>query len=93
MKEWKQKTWFRATDGTKGSVALVAKKAGVSSATVNNVYNHPEKVIPETREKVLAAVKELNYTPNALPTTKMCTVCKIAKPFEDFYYGYKACKS
>lgn len=89
-KEWKQKTWFRAADGTKGSVALVAKKAGVSSATVNNVFNHPEKVIPETTKNVLEAVKKLNYIPNELPTMKMCTVCKVAKPLEDFYDGYKA---
>lgn len=90
MKQWKQKTWFRAADGTKGSVGLVAKKAGVSGSTVYNVYNYPEKVIPETKEKVLAVVKELNYTYNEFPTTKMCTVCKVAKPFEAFYDGYKA---
>jgi hypothetical protein len=92
MKEWKQKTWFRAADGTKGSNSLVAKEAGVTSGTVYNVFNFPDKVIPETTQKVLAAVEKLNYTANVMPTAKMCTTCKVAKPFEDFYTGYKAAK-
>ena len=92
MKQWKQRTWFQAPNGTKGSNALVAKKAGVTVGTVYNVFNYPEKVIPETTKRVLDAVEELNYTPNVMPTKKMCTVCKVAKPFEDFYYGYKAKK-
>ena len=92
MKQWKQRTWFQAPDGTKGSNALVAKEAGVTTGTVYNVFNYPEKVIPETANKVLEAVKKLNYTYNVMPTMKMCTVCKVAKPFEDFYDGYKAKK-
>jgi hypothetical protein len=91
-KEWKQRTWFRAPDGTKGSNQLVAQLAGVTSGTVYNVFNHPERVIPETTQKVLAAVEKLNYTANAMPTTRMCTVCKVAKPFKDFYDTHKAKK-
>jgi hypothetical protein len=92
MKQWKQRTWFQAPDGTKGSNALVAKEAGVTTGTVTNVFSYPEKVIPETKKRVLEAVKKLNYTYNVMPTMKMCTVCKVAKPFEDFYDGYKAKK-
>jgi hypothetical protein len=92
MKQWKQRTWFQAPDGTKGSNALVAKEAGVTVGTIYNVFNYPEKVIPETTNKVLEAVKKLNYAYNVMPTRKMCTVCKVAKPFEDFYDGYKAKK-
>ena len=92
MKQWKQRTWFQAPDGTKGSNALVAKEAGVTTGTVSNVFSYPEKVIPETKKRVLEAVKKLNYTYNVLPTMKMCAVCKVAKPFEDFYDGYKAKK-
>ena len=92
MKQWKQRTWFQAPDGTKGSNALIAKEAGVTVGTVYNVFNCPEKVIPETTNKVLEAVKQLNYSYNVMPTMKMCTVCKVAKPFEDFYDGYKAKK-
>ena len=91
-KQWKQKTWFRAADGTKGSNALVAKEAGVSVATVSNVFNCPEKVIPETQKRVLDAVAKLQYTYNVMPTMRMCILCKTVKPFEDFYDGYKAKK-
>jgi len=85
MEEWKQRVWFKASDGTKGSNALVAKEAGVSVATVANVFNRPEVVIPETKQKVLEAVKKLRYTYNEMPTMKMCTACKAIRPFEDFY--------
>lgn len=45
----------------------VALKAGVSIATVSRVVNESDhKVNPTTREKVLAAIKELDYRPNAL---------------------------
>lgn len=42
----------------------VARHAGVSSATVSRVFNHPEKVSREKREIVLKAAEELNYKPN-----------------------------
>ncbi|ONI38109.1 hypothetical protein AN639_11525 [Candidatus Epulonipiscium fishelsonii] len=44
----------------------VAKYAGVSVATVSRVLNQSEKVSTETVNKVLAAIKELEYTPSAL---------------------------
>ncbi|MFC3886560.1 LacI family DNA-binding transcriptional regulator [Bacillus songklensis] len=44
----------------------VAKKANVSTATVSRVLSKPETVKKETTEKVLKAIKELNYQPNAL---------------------------
>ena len=46
------------------SVGDVAKRAGVSVGTVSNVMNGSTVVKPETREKVLAAARELNYIPN-----------------------------
>lgn len=42
----------------------VARKAGVSTATVSRCLNLPERVVPATREKVMAAVEALGYTPN-----------------------------
>lgn len=42
----------------------VARYVGVSVATVSRVYSCPDLVKPETRERVLAAAKELNYYPN-----------------------------
>lgn len=46
------------------TIVDVAKKAGVSTATVSKVINDKMYVSPKTREKVLKVMKELNYTPN-----------------------------
>jgi DNA-binding LacI/PurR family transcriptional regulator len=43
----------------------VAKRAGVSIGTVSRVLNGRNRVHPETRERVLAAVRELNFQRNA----------------------------
>jgi len=49
------------------SLRDVAKSAGVSIATVSNVLNgHSEKVSLETRERVLASVRQLRYRPTPL---------------------------
>ena len=50
---------------SKATIYNVAIKAGVSLATVSRTLNNPEKVKPETREKVLQVIKELGYKPNA----------------------------
>ncbi len=42
----------------------VAKESGVAISTVSNVLNNVDIVSPETKEKVLKVVKELNYVPN-----------------------------
>jgi LacI family transcriptional regulator len=44
----------------------IARKAGVSGATVSRVINDAKNVKPETREKVQRAIKELSYYPNSL---------------------------
>jgi len=46
------------------NIVEVAKKAGVSIATVSRVINGSGKVKPETREKILAVIEELRYVPN-----------------------------
>jgi LacI family repressor for deo operon, udp, cdd, tsx, nupC, and nupG len=43
----------------------VAKRAGVSIATVSRVLTQPDVVAPPTRRKVMAAVERLGYAPNA----------------------------
>lgn len=43
----------------------VAKHAGVSIGTVSRVLNNKDRVSPETRERVLKAVRELDYHANA----------------------------
>lgn len=47
----------------------VAEMAEVSIATVSNVVNGKQNVRKETREKVLKAIEELNYTPNFMAQT------------------------
>ncbi len=46
------------------NIKAVAKKAGVSVATISRVLNHPEAVAPDTREHILNVMESLNYTPN-----------------------------
>jgi Transcriptional regulators len=46
------------------SIDDVAKAAGVSSATVSRVINGSASVGSKTRERVEAALRELNYRPN-----------------------------
>lgn len=45
-------------------MADVAAAAGVSHQTVSRVLNSPERVRPETRERVREAIRQLNYHPN-----------------------------
>jgi LacI family transcriptional regulator, repressor for deo operon, udp, cdd, tsx, nupC, and nupG len=67
----------------------VAKRAGVSTATVSRVLSQPAVVAPSTRRRVLEAVERLGYTPNSaaknlrtLRTGKlMVTVPDISNPF------------
>jgi LacI family transcriptional regulator len=47
----------------------VAAIAGVSAKTVSRVFNGSSHVTPGTRARVEAALRELNYVPNAVPTT------------------------
>lgn len=42
----------------------VAAASGYSLATISRVLNHPEKVRPSTRDKVLKVIDELGYRPN-----------------------------
>ncbi len=42
----------------------MAEAAGVSTATVSRALAFPDRLRPETRERVLAAVRRLGYTPN-----------------------------
>lgn len=71
------------------TLAEVARKAGVTAATVSNVLRGRGKVGNETRERVLLAVRELNYRPNLTaralaegrPQTVALVVSSIANPF------------
>lgn len=44
----------------------VARLAGVSTTTVSHVINKTRFVAETTQEKVMEAVKQLNYAPSAV---------------------------
>lgn len=46
------------------NIHSVAKKAGVSVATISRVFNSPEKVNSQTRAMILQIAEELGYEPN-----------------------------
>lgn len=66
----------------------VAEKAGVSIATVSYVLNNSVKISEETRQKVLKAARELNYSPNkiakSLKTKKTHTIGVITEDITVF---------
>lgn len=47
-------------------IKFIAKKAGVSPATVSRVMNRTKPVSPELKEKVMAVVEQYNYHPNSM---------------------------
>ena len=55
-----------ARSGFGATMSEVAELAGVTKMTVSRVLRHPEKVNPETRERVLAAMATIGYVPNRL---------------------------
>ena len=67
----------------------VARRAGVSTATVSRVLSRPDVVAEETRRRVMQAVDTLGYTPNSaakhLRTLRsgklLVTVPDISNPF------------
>ncbi|MCF4994763.1 LacI family DNA-binding transcriptional regulator [Pseudomonas syringae] len=48
------------------NIREVARLAGVSVATVSRTLRSPERVLPETRDKVNAAVQQAGYRPNLM---------------------------
>ncbi len=50
----------------KTKITTVAKKAGVSIATVSRAFNEKELVREETRNKIIRIAKELNYKPSPI---------------------------
>lgn len=63
----------------------IAKKAGVSPATVSNVLNGKKNVGSKTRDKVLEICEEMNYVPNIVgKTLKAGTKKTILFVFSEF---------
>jgi len=68
----------------------VAKLAGVSQATVSRVLNTPELVKKNTLEKVLNAINDLSYIPNAnarsLVQNKTGTIALLSGPLHNPFF-------
>lgn len=47
------------------TITDIARHVGLTNMTVSRALKKPDKVKPETREKILAAARELGYVPNA----------------------------
>ena len=68
----------------------VVRLSGVSVATVSRVLNNSPNVLPATREKVLAAIRELDYHPNRLAQQfrtqrTMCVLVLLPRLGDSFY--------
>ena len=59
----------------------VSKKAGVSIATVSRVLNGNTRVSEKTRDKVINAMKELDYTPNVFAKLLFKIVNSVGKVY------------
>lgn len=73
------------------TISDIAKKAGVSSATVSRVLNDSGYVKQSTREKIEAAIKEMNFTPSAiarsLSKNESNTIGVIVPDITNSYFG------
>ena len=73
------------------TLADVAQRAGVSTATVSRCLNAPDLVVPETRARVLAAVDALGYAPNhsarALAARRTNTVGAVIPTMENAIFA------
>ncbi|BBI35104.1 LacI family DNA-binding transcriptional regulator [Cohnella abietis] len=69
----------------------VAAIAGVSPATVSRVLNQSSIVSTKTKEKVLSAIEQLGYHPNAaaknLRSQKSMTICVIVPDINAAYFS------
>jgi len=73
------------------TLADVARAAGVSTATVSRCLNAPDRVVPATRARVMAAVEALHYTPNfgarALAARRTNTVGAVIPTMENAIFA------
>ena len=53
-----------APTGKRPTIEMVAARAGVSRQTVSNAANAPNRLRPETLNKVLGAIEEMGYRPS-----------------------------
>lgn len=73
------------------TISDIAKRAKVSPATVSRVLNDSGYVKDDTRHRILAAIKEMNYTPSAiarsLSKSETNTIGVIVPDITNTYFG------
>lgn len=76
------------------NIKEIAKITGVSVATISRVFNEPEKVKAETRDKVLEIARKYGYTPHAVAKSlrtkrtgvyALTVMSGVERVFEDSY--------
>jgi DNA-binding LacI/PurR family transcriptional regulator len=81
---------IRASSGGRATSYDVARHAGVSQSAVSRCFKQGASVAPRTREKILAAARELNYYPNAIAqgliTRRSNLVAIIISNLTNLYY-------
>jgi LacI family transcriptional regulator len=77
--------------GARPTLEDVARLAKVSTATVSRCLNSPDQVLQQTRERVLAAVAQMGYTPNfgarALASKRTGTIGAIVPTMENSIFA------
>lgn len=73
------------------TISDIAKRAKVSPATVSRVLNDSGYVKDDTRQRILSAIKEMNYTPSAiarsLSKSETNTIGVIVPDITNTYFG------
>lgn len=73
------------------TISDIAKRAKVSAATVSRVLNNSGYVKEDTKVRILAAIKEMNYTPSAiarsLSKSETNTIGVIVPDITNTYFG------
>ena len=76
--------------GKRPTISDVARQTGVSKATVSAVLNDSATVGSDTRDRVLAAIAQLNYRPTqqsgVRASTRFRSIALIIKEYDNPYY-------
>lgn len=79
------------TEERQPTLADVAGRAGVSTATVSRCLNSPDQVLGETRARVMQAIQEMGYLPNfgarALAARRTRTIGAIIPTMENAIFA------
>ena len=73
----------------------VARKAGVGIGTVSRAMNNSSQIAPKTKEKILAAIKELKYEPHAVAQSlarKKTNMIAVIVPFFTGHFYFELLK-